>query len=94
VKWQRFESVRFKTRTNEERGKDIMLRKQTVALFFVGLLLASGLASSRLSWAIDVGDKAPDFTLPSTDGVDISLSDFKGKRFVFLEFYSADFVPA
>ena len=78
----------------KKRGKAIMLRKHTVALFFVGLLLASGLASSRLSWAIDVGDKAPDFTLPSTDGVDISLSDFKGKRFVFLEFYSADFVPA
>jgi peroxiredoxin len=70
-----------------------MLRKQTVALFFVGLLLASGLASSRLSWAIDVGDKAPDFTLPSTNGVDISLSDFKGKKFVFLEFYGAAFVP-
>jgi AhpC/TSA family len=71
-----------------------MLPKQTAALFLVGLFLASGLASSRLSWAIEVGDKAPDFTLPSTNGIDISLSDFKGKRFVFIEFYSADFVPA
>jgi len=71
-----------------------MLRKQTVGFFFVGLLLASVSAFARIAWAIDVGDKAPDFTLPSTNGVDISLSDFKGKKFVFLEFYSADFVPA
>ena len=71
-----------------------MLRKQTVGFFFVGLLLISAPAFARLAWAIDVGDKAPDFTLPSTNGLDISLSDFKGKRFVFLEFYAADFVPA
>ena len=71
-----------------------MLRKQTVGLLFVGLLLANELVLGRLAWAIDVGDKAPDFTLPSTNGLDISLSDFKGKRFVFLEFYAADFVPA
>ena len=64
-----------------------MLRKQTVNWFFIGLLLASELILGRLAWAVDVGDKAPDFTLPSTNGVDISLSDFKGKRFVFLEFY-------
>jgi hypothetical protein len=70
-----------------------MLRKQTVGFLFVGLLLASVPAFARLAWAIDVGDKAPDFTLPSTNGVDISLSDFRGKRFVFLEFYSSDFVP-
>jgi hypothetical protein len=71
-----------------------MLRKQTVGLLSVSLLLASELALGRLAWAIDVGDKAPDFTLPSTNGLDISLSDFKGKKFVFLEFYAADFVPA
>jgi peroxiredoxin Q/BCP len=46
-----------------------------------------------MSWALDVGDKAPNFTLPSTNGVDISLSDFRGKKWVFLEFYAAAFVP-
>jgi hypothetical protein len=71
-----------------------MLRKQTVNWFFIGLLLPSELILGRLAWAVDVGDKAPDFTLPSTNGLDISLSDFKGKKFVFLEFYAADFVPA
>jgi hypothetical protein len=43
--------------------------------------------------AVEVGDRAPDFRLPSTNGVDISLSDFRGKKFVFLEFYGADFQP-
>jgi peroxiredoxin len=43
--------------------------------------------------AIEVGDRAPDFRLPSTSGVDISLSDFSGKKAVFLEFYGADFQP-
>ncbi|HAL46405.1 MAG TPA: hypothetical protein DCP37_01490 [Dehalococcoidia bacterium] len=30
--------------------------------------------------SIGAGDMAPDFTLPSLDGSDISLSDYKGKR--------------
>jgi AhpC/TSA family len=76
------------------KGETHMLRKQTVGLLFVGVLLASGPVLGRFAWAIDIGDKAPDFTLPSTNGIDISLSDFKGKRFVLLEFYAADFVPA
>ena len=56
-------------------------------LLFVGLL-----GTLPMSWALDVGDKAPDFSLPSTNGVDISLSDFRGKKWVFLEFYAAAFV--
>jgi len=34
------------------------------------------------------------FKLPSTLGNDIALSDFRGKKWVLLEFYAADFVPA
>ena len=40
-----------------------------------------------------VGDKAPDFTLPATTGESISLRQFRGKRVVLLEFYGADFSP-
>ncbi len=32
---------------------------------------------------LEIGDKAPAFTLPNQDGIDISLSDFAGKRVVF-----------
>ena len=37
--------------------------------------------------ALKVGDKAPDFTLPSTTGEKISLSQFQGKKPVVLYFY-------
>jgi hypothetical protein len=43
--------------------------------------------------AVEVGEPAPAFTLASTTGGDISLSDFRGKKWVLLEFYSADFAP-
>ncbi len=39
------------------------------------------------------GDKAPDFTLPSSDGGNVSLKDFKGKENVVLYFYPKDDTP-
>jgi hypothetical protein len=50
-------------------------------------------AAVEMAAALDVGDKAPDFTLPSTTGEKISLSQFRGKKLVLLEFYAADFRP-
>jgi len=43
--------------------------------------------------AAKVGEPAPAFSLASTTGGDISLNDFRGKKWVLLEFYGADFVP-
>ena len=43
--------------------------------------------------AIEVGQTAPDFKLPGTLGADVALSDFRGKKWVLLEFYGADFSP-
>ena len=40
-----------------------------------------------IATALEVGEKAPDFTLPSTTGEQISLSQFQGKQLVLLEFY-------
>ena len=62
-------------------------------LLFLGVLLASGLAMASAAWAVEVGDKAPDFKLPTTTGVDISLSDFRSKKWVLVEFYESDFAP-
>ncbi len=39
------------------------------------------------------GLKAPDFSLPSSDGGQVSLSDFKGKKSVVLYFYPKDDTP-
>ena len=36
----------------------------------------------QTSRPVDVGDQAPDFTLPSLEGADVSLSDYRGKRLV------------
>jgi peroxiredoxin Q/BCP len=51
-------------------------------------LLVTGVALS-----LEVGEKAPDFTLPSTMGEQISLSQFRGKQHVLLEFYVRDHGP-
>lgn len=61
--------------------------------FGLALVVCSLLLGPTWAAAIEVGDRAPDFRLPSTSGVDISLSDFSGKKIVFLEFYGADFQP-
>ena len=60
---------------------------------FLALLLVAGLGLAGGAWAVEVGDKAPDFTLKSTNGAKISLSQFNGKKHVLLEFYGADFSP-
>jgi len=39
------------------------------------------------------GDSAPDFTLPSTIGDKVTLSDYRGKKNVLLMFYPLDFSP-
>ena len=41
--------------------------------------------------AVTVNELAPDFTLPSTTGEDVRLSQFRGKKIVLLEFYGMNF---
>ena len=61
-----------------------------ITLTLAALWLVAG---PRPAAAIEAGEPAPDFTLASTTGGDISLSDFRGKKWVLLEFYGADFAP-
>jgi hypothetical protein len=56
-----------------------------LALSFAGL---PGTAS-----ALEVGDKAPDFDLPSTKGGNFKLSDLAGKKNLVIQFYILDFTP-
>lgn len=69
------------------------LTKCQKSLLVLGLLLFGLLGTAGVSSALDVGDKAPDFTLPSTTGEKISLSQFLGKKLVLIEFYGADYSP-
>ena len=41
----------------------------------------------QVAMALEVGEKAPDFTLASTTGEKISLNQFRGKKTVLIEFY-------
>jgi hypothetical protein len=63
-------------------------KKLAMAIFLVGLLL---LLSTPLL-AVEVGDKAPDFELPSTRGGKLKLSSLRGKN-VLINFYLTDYSP-
>jgi cytochrome oxidase Cu insertion factor (SCO1/SenC/PrrC family) len=68
---------------------------------FISVLLASLAMAAALSaqppgfnpprTTLKVGDMAPDFTLPDTDGKPVKLSDFRGKKTVVLAFFIAAF---
>ena len=42
---------------------------------------------------LPVGDRAPDFRLPATDGQTMTLSGFAGRKHVVLVFYVGDNTP-
>jgi len=69
------------------------LTKWQKKLLILGLLFFGVIATVRVSSALGVGDQAPDFSLAATTGGKISLSQFRGKKLVLIEFYGADFSP-
>lgn len=59
-------------------------------LAVLGLVLAGSLSLARADNAVpQVGDQAPEFTLPSQDGTPVDLKDLRGK-WVVLYFYPKD----
>ncbi len=73
----------------------MIITRRTFGIVLLGTALGmfSIVLGPRSAGAAEVGEPAPDFTLASTTGGDISLRDFRGKKFVLLEFYGADFAP-
>ena len=51
------------------------------------LLLSVGWSLRASAATLNVGDKAPDFTLPDQNGKKVTLSEFLGKKNVVLAFY-------
>jgi peroxiredoxin len=56
-------------------------------IMLAGLALFLSLPLRASAATLQVGDKAPNFTLPDQYGHDISLSQFAGKKNVVLAFY-------
>lgn len=59
-------------------------------LFALFLLFYLGPGGSARA-AVEVGDPAPEFCLPTNDGDRICLKDYRGKKNVVLLFYVLDF---
>lgn len=64
-------------------------RGYPIAIFLCLLLFLS----ATVLLAVEVGDLAPDFELPSTKGGKLKLSSLRGKN-VLINFYILDFSPA
>jgi len=56
----------------------------------LGIALTSGEAGAA-DGELKVGDKAPDFTMPGSDGKSYSLSQFKGKKAVVVAWFPKAF---
>lgn len=54
-------------------------------------LVASVALGSQFAAALEVGDKAPDFSLPASDGMTYSLSQFSGDKPVIIAFFPKAF---
>ena len=57
----------------------------------LALVLIAGTAAPALAAELNVGDKAPDFTLAASDGKTYKLSDFKGKKAVIIAWFPKAF---
>ena len=61
-------------------------------LFSLAFAVAVVVGASTAARALEVGDKAPDFELESSQGGKLKLSSLKGKN-VLINFYVLDFSP-
>jgi peroxiredoxin len=68
-----------------------MRRSGIAAMFLAVALVVVGLIASVA--AVQVGDRAPDFTLPATTQEQFSLGQFLGKKHVVLFGFIGAFTP-
>ena len=61
-------------------------------LFSLAFAIAVVVGASTAAQALEVGDKAPDFELESSQGGKLKLSSLRGKN-VLINFYVLDFSP-
>jgi hypothetical protein len=65
------------------------MQKLALALATCGMILGSTARASAASYAPKVGERHPDFTLPTIDDrTPTSLSNFGGKKVLLIQFAS------
>jgi hypothetical protein len=65
------------------------MRKLTLTLVIWGMVLGATSSALAASYAPKVGERHPDFTLPTIgDRTPTSLSSFRGKRVLLIQFAS------
>lgn len=64
---------------------------KTLSWLVLPAALACAFGQEPMSTTLKVGDMAPDFTVPSTGGKNVSLAEFRGKKNVVLAFFPAAF---
>ena len=73
--------------SNSKKGDPMQIKRWNRMLTVVFVSIALLFFNAGDGMALKVGDKAPNFTLPSTTGEKISLSQFRGRKPVVLFFY-------
>src|SRR2546423_12536836 len=68
-----------------------MMRLATIIGYMLIAMASLALADCTSGEELKVGDPAPDFSLPGTDGKTYKLSDFKGKQAVVLAWFPKAF---
>ena len=74
------------------RGKRAMVAVWTLAAIMMVLPLGLAAAEEEVV-VLKVGDAAPDFSLPGSDGQTYTLAQFKGEKEVVLAFFFKAFTP-
>ena len=77
----------FQRYRSDSRSSKTILLTLLVLLLVATVLLQ---ACSSAPEGIQVGAQAPDFTLPSSQGTPVSLSDYTGEQPVLLFFHMAN----
>ena len=65
------------------------MRRLALALATCGILQSASAGASAASYAPKVGQRHPDFTLPTIgDRTPVSLSNYRGKKVLLIQFAS------
>jgi len=65
----------------------MLIRVFSLTILLVLSMAASAQQPTPPKTQLKVGDAAPDFSLTDTNGKEVKLSDFRGKKNVVLAFY-------